>query len=203
MTTRHTRWSGRCCKRCVPTTSAWPQRSTRSALNGTSSTISFIGVGLDGGDRPDEPGVTTTAEDLDTAQLAFPDLGEWRDALYARIVEKVGDRRYMEHWAEDISQIAAAQETRIRGLVEHTGQNPAAVARFDEFLTALRHNLNDSVTADDAIQMLSQHLITRPIFDALFGGGKFAGRNPVSQVMQAMIETLRRGRPRCRDRDSR
>ena len=162
-------------------------------LNGTSSTISFIGVGLDGGDRPDEPGVTTTAEDLDTAQLAFPDLGEWRDALYARIVEKVGDRRYMEHWAEDISQIAAAQETRIRGLVEHPGQNPAAVARFDEFLTALRHNLNDSVTADDAIQMLSQHLITRPVFDALFGGGEFAGRNPVSQVMQAMIETLDAG----------
>ena len=162
-------------------------------LNGTSSTISFIGVGLDGGDRPDEPGVTTTAEDLDTAQLAFPDLGEWRDALYARIVEKVGDRRYMEHWSEDISQIAAAQETRIRGLVEHPGQNPAAVARFDEFLTALRHNLNDSVTADDAIQMLSQHLITRPIFDALFGGGEFAGRNPVSQVMQAMIETLDAG----------
>ena len=162
-------------------------------LNGTSSTISFIGVGLDGGDRPDEPGVTTTAEDLDTAQLAFPDLGEWRDALYARIVERVGDRRYMEHWAEDISQIAAAQETRIRGLVEHPGQNPAAVARFDEFLTALRHNLNDSVTADDAIQMLSQHLITRPVFGALFGGGEFAGRNPVSQVMQAMIETLDAG----------
>ncbi len=162
-------------------------------LNGTSSTITVIGVGLDGGDRPDEPGVTTTAEDLDTAQLAFPDLGEWRDALYARIVEKVGDRRYMEHWAEDISQIAAAQETRIRGLVEHPGQNPAAVARFDEFLTALRQNLNDSVTADDAIQMLSQHLITRPIFDALFGGGEFAGRNPVSQVMQAMIETLDAG----------
>ena len=92
---------------------------------------------LDGGDRPDEPGVTTTADDLDTAQLAFPDLGEWRDALYARIVEKVGDRRYMEHWAEDISQIAAAQEIRIRGLVEHPGQNPGAVARFDEFLTAL------------------------------------------------------------------
>ena len=41
--------------------------------------------------------------------------------------------------------------------------------------------------------MLSQHLITRPIFDALFGGGEFAGRNPVSQVMQAMIETLDAG----------
>ena len=99
----------------------------------------------------------------------------------------------MEHWAEDISQIAAAQETRIRGLVEHPGQNPAVVARFNEFLTGIRNNLNDSVTADDAIQMLSQHLITRPVFDALFGGGEFAGRNPVSQVMQAMIETLDAG----------
>ena len=49
------------------------------------------------------------------------------------------------------------------------------------------------MTADDAIQMLSQHLITRPIFDALFGGGEFAGRNPVSQVMQAMIGTLDAG----------
>ena len=90
-------------------------------------------------------------------------------------------------------QIAAAQETRIRGLIEHPGQNPDAVAHFDELLTALKNNLNDSVTADDAIQMLSQHLITRPVFDALFGGGEFAGRNPVSQVMQAMIETLDAG----------
>ena len=49
------------------------------------------------------------------------------------------------------------------------------------------------MTADDAIQMLSQHLITRPVFDAMFGGGEFAGRNPVSQVMQAMIGTLDAG----------
>ena len=162
-------------------------------LNGTSSTISFIGVGLDGGDRPDEPGVTTTTEDLDTAQLAFPDLGEWRDALYARIVEKVGDRRYMEHWAEDISRIAAAQQARIRGLLDHPDQNPRAVARFGEFLAALQRNLNDGVTRDDAIAMLSQHLITRPVFEALFGDGQFSGQNPVSRVMQGMLDDLDAG----------
>ena len=58
-------------------------------------------------------------------------LGEWCDALYARIVEKVGDRRYMENWAADISRIAAAQDTRIRALLDHPEQNRDAVKRFD------------------------------------------------------------------------
>ncbi len=38
--------------------------------------------------------------------------------------------------------------------------------------------------------MLSQHLITRPVFEALFGGDDFTKANPVSQVMQAMVDTL-------------
>ena len=71
--------------------------------------VQVIGVGLVGGDDPANPGITTESVHLAATQLSMPDLGEWRDALYARIVERVGDRRYMEHWAEDISRIAAAQ----------------------------------------------------------------------------------------------
>ena len=159
-------------------------------INDSSSQIEVIGIGVEGGDDPDEPGVTTTAERSETTQLTIPDLGEWRSALYARIVEKVGDRRYMETWAGDIKAIADAQETRIRTLLDHPDQNPEAVERFDEFLVALRNNLNDGVTKDDAIGMLSQHLITRPVFEALFGSDEFTRLNPVSQVMQTMIETL-------------
>ena len=159
-------------------------------INKTSSKVEVIGIGINGGDGSDDPGVTTTTELPAAAQLSLPDLEEWRDALYARIVEKVGDRRYMETWAADISSIAAAQETRIRALLDHHEQNSAAAERFDTFLTALRNNLNDSVTRDDAIGMLSQHLITRPVFEALFGGSEFTTQNPVSQVMQAMIDTL-------------
>ena len=62
--------------------------------------------------------------------------------------------------------------------------------RFDEFVAALRHNLNDSITRNDAAAMLSQHLITKPVFDALFGGQDFTERNPVSQVMQRMVDEL-------------
>lgn len=159
-------------------------------INKRSSKIGLIGIGVAGGDDPDAPGVTTTTDGYKQGTLELPDLGEWCDALYARIVEKVGDRQYMESWAADISQIASAQESRIRALLDHPEQNPDAVTRFDEFLAALRHNLNDGITRDDAIGMLSQHLITRPVFEALFGGDDFTQRNPVSQVMQGMVDTL-------------
>jgi predicted helicase len=160
-------------------------------INKTSSKVSIIGIGLAGGDSADDPGVTTTADGaVGQMSLDLPDLAEWRDALYARIVDKVGDRQYMEHWAKDIADIAAAQETRIRSLLAHPEQNPAAIERFAQFHHALQDNLNDGVTADDAISMLSQHLITRPVFEALFGGDQFTKQNPVSMVMQSMIDTL-------------
>jgi predicted helicase len=159
-------------------------------INKRSSKIGIIGIGLAGGDDPSAPGLTTTTTNYKEGMLELPDLGEWCDALYARIVEKVGDRRYMESWATDISRIADAQASRIRGLLDHPDQNPEAVSRFNDFLTALRNNLNDGVTREDAIGMLSQHLITRPVFEALFGGDNFTRQNPVSQVIQGMIDTL-------------
>lgn len=160
-------------------------------INGTSSKINVIGIGLGGGADPADPdAIFETTSMSEQLALDLPDLGKWCDAIYARIVDKVGDRQYMENWAADISQIAAAQETRIRALLAHPEQNPDAVERFDTFLQALRDNLNDGVTRDDAIGMLSQHLITRPVFEALFGGDEFTRQNPVSQVMQSMIDSL-------------
>jgi predicted helicase len=159
-------------------------------INKASSKVSVIGIGMGGGDDPDNPGRTTTQKPNVEGELIIPDLSEWRDALYARIVEKVGDRRYMENWARDVSAIAAAQDTRIRTLLDHPDTNPAAVVRFEEFHTALKHNLNDSISRDDAIGMLSQHLITRPVFEALFGDADFTQRNPVSKVMQDVLDVL-------------
>src|SRR5262249_12735210 len=54
----------------------------------------------------------------------------------------------------------------------------------------LRANLNDAISQDDAIDMLAQHLITQPVFAALFADYPFAERNPVSQVMQRMLDAL-------------
>jgi predicted helicase len=120
--------------------------------------------------------------------LSFPELGEWRAAIYARIVKKVGDRRYWDQWAAMVADIAERHTTRIKALLDDPALDVAG--QFEEFLHGLRCNLNDSISRDDAIDMLAQHLITKPIFDALFDGYSFTEHNPVSQVMQAMLNVL-------------
>ena len=121
-------------------------------------------------------------------QYALFSLEDWQDAIYTRIVNKVGDRTYWEDWANDVADIAQAQIARITDLVDHADEELAA--EFDKFVEGLRANLNDSITPTDAISMLSQHLITAPVFDALFAESGFAQHNPVSKVMTEMINAL-------------
>lgn len=112
----------------------------------------------------------------------------WRDAIFARMVRKVGDRRYWEDWAADVKDIADRHMTRIRAILH--GEDPRPREEFGVFLDGLRGNLNDSITEDNAIEMLSQHLITKPVFEALFEDYSFAAHNPVSRVMDSMVEVL-------------
>jgi predicted helicase len=122
--------------------------------------------------------------------------GGFRDAMFARIVAKVGERKYWETWAKDVADIAQAHITRINGLLADPDSNPAR--EFEEFLTGLRGNLNESITRDEAIEMLAQHLITAPVFEALFGpaddghseGYDFKAHNPVAQTMELMLASL-------------
>ena len=138
----------------------------------------------------DNDGSSQPAED-DVAPvqrfLEFPS-DQFRDAMYARIVAKVGERRYWETWAKDVADIAAAHIARIKGLLADPG-SPAAI-EFDRFLDGLRGNLNEGITADEAIEMLAQHLVTRPIFEALFEGYDFGANNPVAQTMERMLAVL-------------
>ena len=122
-------------------------------------------------------------------QLALPlDFEKFKDAIYAKIVAKVGERRYWETWASSVAQIAQAHITRITGLLSDA-ESPAA-QEFSTFLTGLRGNLNDGITREDAVEMLAQHLITRPVFDALFGDRDFTTHNPVARTMERMLAVL-------------
>jgi len=123
-------------------------------------------------------------------ELDLKNFDEWKENIYSKMVKKVGSRVYWETWAKDIAEIAATHIERIK-LLLNSG-NKEIDDSFDEFLVGLRLNLNDSITREDAIEMLAQHLITKPVFDALFEGYEFVKNNPVSQTMQKMMDVLDR-----------
>ncbi len=153
------------------------------------SNIEVIGVG-DFDRTHGSAGPIDSAPAVRTIQgtLAFPQLEEWKDAIYAKMVMKVGQREYLEKWAAEVAVIAERHITRIKALIEDSKSKHTKA--FNEFLAGLQRNLNPAVTRDDAIEMLAQHLITGPVFDALFGSSQFTKMNPVSQAMQKMLDLL-------------
>ncbi|HOG50921.1 MAG TPA: N-6 DNA methylase, partial [Lentisphaeria bacterium] len=128
------------------------------------------------GDEPAGPG-----------QLELPFVQGLQNAIYARMVEKVGSRRYWEQWASDVADIAKRHIERITKLV---AQSPEHRQAFADFLAGLCKNINPSVTESEAIEMLAQHIITKPVFEALFEDYSFVRNNPVSIAMQNMLDLL-------------
>lgn len=113
--------------------------------------------------------------------------GEIEQAFYGRVVQKVGDRRYLEDWSADVAEIAHKHIQRINDLIASDQEVKAA---FDQFLASLHYNINDSIDHDQAVQMLAQHLITQPVFEALFSGYSFVKDNPVSQAINNVVSVF-------------
>ena len=123
----------------------------------------------------------------DVARQLELQFGELQDGIYARLVEKVGDKMYWENWAKSIGEIAQKFIQRITMLIH---ENANAKQYFEDFLGGLHKNINDSIDEGQAIEMLAQHMITRPVFDALFKEYQFVKNNAISRSMQEMIEVL-------------
>ncbi len=124
----------------------------------------------------------------DQFEMTF-EVGEIERALYAKVVDKCGNRHHWEDWADDIAKIANTHIDRISALLEDESQIKARQA-FDAFAAELRDDLNDKVSNAEIIEMLAQHLITKPVFDALFADYSFASHNPMSKAMQAVLDVL-------------
>ena len=149
-----------------------------------------LGLGQGGGAGDAEPGDDLSPRPHgDVTQLGFQ-FDEFAKAILARIVKKCGTRAYWETWAADIARIAEVHVTRIRAAVQAHGSKEREA--FETFLAEIRDDLNDSITEEEGIEMLAQHLITRPVFDALFEGYSFAANNPVSKALQGVLDVLDR-----------
>lgn len=130
------------------------------------------------------------AEQIENAEVARQleiRFGEMQSGIYAKLVEKCGDRLYWENWSKKVGLIARKFIERISKLVESVS---ILKSEFNIFVKGLQENLNPSVDEGQAIEMLAQHLISQPVFDALFQDYNFVNNNAVSRSMHRMIEQL-------------
>ncbi len=129
-----------------------------------------------------------TAAVPEQAELEF-EIGDIERAIYAKVVQKCGNRRHWEDWANDIAQIARTHIDRIQGILDNP-EHHTEIAAFQKFAAELRDDLNNAITDSEIVEMLAQHLITKPVFDALFDEYSFASKNPMSLAMQDILDTL-------------
>ena len=115
------------------------------------------------------------------------EIGEIERALTAKIVKKCGNRTHWEDWANDVAKIANTHIERINTILANP-QNTQERSVFNAFLNELRDDLNNAISEGEAVEMLAQHLITKPVFDALFANDNFTQHNPMSQAMQKVVD---------------
>ena len=117
------------------------------------------------------------------------EIGEIERALYAKIVKKCGNRHHWEDWADDIAKIARTHIDSINAILENPANETERTA-FEAFAAELRDDLNNAVSDEEIVEMLAQHMITKPVFDALFSDYSFAEHNPMSRAMQKVLDLL-------------
>ena len=132
---------------------------------------SIVIGGIGGGDSDWDP------EQLSLLPIEIP-----VEAILSKIVEKCGDKRYWENWAKDVAEIFDRLVDRIQNLLDNP-ENPQLSERFESFHNELKKTINTSITRDNAMDMMAQHILTSPVFDALFEDYDFSYGNPVANAL--------------------
>ena len=135
----------------------------------------------------DKPNIHTPVIKQDLLTGTWDDQRVLKD-IYTKIAKKCGNRYYWEDWATDVADIAQKHILRLQNIISNSSSN--AHHMFNKFAEELRKTINESIQNDEIIEMLAQHIITKPIFDTLFKDYKFAEHNPISLSMQGVLNEL-------------
>ncbi len=125
-----------------------------------------------------------TEQDPKQAQKTLFDailLQDLANAVYNVMPTKLGDRNYWENFTKKTGNIARTLNNRLKDIFE---KNPEF---FHGFLDSLRGNIHSNIKEDEALDMITSHIITKPVFDAIFGDNI---KNPISKALDKMVEKL-------------
>ncbi|WP_254474085.1 type ISP restriction/modification enzyme [Bartonella sp. B1098] len=115
-------------------------------------------------------------------------IDELSRAIKPIIVRKCGEANQWGNWAGNVAAIAQNHIIRLKSIL--ADKKSEAYRAFHVFHKELKNGLNDSIEQEDALEMLAQHLVTRPIFESLFDGNEFVSKNAISQAMEKILAEL-------------
>ena len=131
-------------------------------------------AGGSGGDTPLPPTELFTLSEL---------FNEMKNA----VPKNLGDLQYWENYASKVGDIMQALILRIQALLD---SSPAIQELFATFCKALQGNLNASFDESEAIALVAQHIITKPIFECIFPSLDFATFDKVSAELEKLHTKL-------------
>ena len=126
------------------------------------------------------------AKSDEIAQSLFA-LDELSTQIKNAIPKNLGDLAYWELYAGKVGGIMNDLSVRIKALVS---TNAAIKAIFEKFCKALQSNLNSSFDINEAISLIAQHIITKPIFEHIFPDLNFAKFDKVSFELDKLYTKL-------------
>ncbi|GAA7105968.1 DEAD/DEAH box helicase family protein [Helicobacter pylori] len=132
----------------------------------------------------EKPQKDKTEQDPKQAQKTLFDailLQDLADAVYNVMPTKLGDRNYWENFTKKTGNIARTLNNRLKNIFD---KNPEI---FHDFLDSLRGNIHQNIREDEALDMITSHIITKPIFDAVFGDNI---QNPIAKALDKMVQKL-------------
>ncbi|WP_035451240.1 DEAD/DEAH box helicase, partial [Bartonella birtlesii] len=121
-----------------------------------------------------------------TGRLPF--YKEFPNALKTLLAKKFTLADYWGIWANNVAEIAQNHINRLKGIL--SDETSEAFHAFESFYKELKNNLNSEIKQEEALEMLGQHLVTRPVFEALFEGNEFVQNNAISQAMEKILTEL-------------
>ncbi len=108
-------------------------------------------------------------------------LQDLANAVYNVMPTKLGDRNYWENFTKKTGNIARTLNNRLKMIFD---KNPEF---FHGFLDSLRENIHQNIREDEALDMITSHIITKPIFDTIFGDNI---KNPIAKALDKMVQKL-------------
>ena len=117
-------------------------------------------------------------------------------AIASQLVKTCGDRQYWDRWGREVARITNTITGHVRAAVEGDAD---LAERFREFSAQMVATVGGHLPAGDLAVMVAQHVVTMPVFDALFAGSGFADRNPISKALNELLDEFKAKDIRLRD----